>query len=287
MPPEQWHDAEERHRERADRLTAGWRSRRRDHTPDAVEDFLYTYYPTVPSRLRRWHPGAGVVLEGAASARSTWRWYKATSTGDAIVDAAAYIEARNRSIGYIDHLLHSVRSRTPAFGCFGMHEWAMVYHEPPGRHRHPIALRLGEKETDCVVDRTPIVCTHCDAYRFFTPDARPLNAFLPTREHQAELDQPGCLHANMDVYKWAMKLGPLVPGELLLDAFDLARRIRIVDMRASPYDVAALGLPPIRVEVDAGKREYARLQREFSSEAQVLRARLIDAIECARGADRH
>ena len=44
----------------------------------------------------------------------------------------------------------------------------------------------------------------------------------------------------MDVYKWAVKLGPLVPGELLLDAFELAREIRRLDMEAAPYDLGML-----------------------------------------------
>ena len=38
----------------------------------------------------------------------------------------------------------------------------------------------------------------------------------------------------MDVYKWATKLGPVVPGDLLLDCFELAREIRTLDMQASP-----------------------------------------------------
>lgn len=36
-----------------------------------------------------------------------------------------------------------------------------------------------------------------------------------------------------------MKLGPLVPGHLLLDAFELARDIRLLDMQAAPYDDVA------------------------------------------------
>ena len=67
------------------------------------------------------------------------------------------------------------------------------------------------------------------------------------------MEQPGCLHAAMDVYKWATKLGPLVPGDLLLDCFELAREIRRTDMQASPYDVSSYGL-------DAGRHRDARGQ---------------------------
>ena len=105
-------------------------------------------------------------------------------------------------------------------------------------------LRLGARGTDSVVEAASIRCTHYDAYRFFTPEALPRNAIRPSRETQVALEQPGCLHANMDLYKWAYKLGPIVPGELLLDCFELARDIRELDMRASPYDLSALGYEP-------------------------------------------
>ena len=32
-----------------------------------VHDFLFTYYSQRPAQLRRWHPGYGVALAGAAS----------------------------------------------------------------------------------------------------------------------------------------------------------------------------------------------------------------------------
>jgi len=97
-------------------------------------------------------------------------------------------------------------------------------------------------------------------------------------------EQPGCLHAGMDLYKWAGKLGPLIPGELLLDCFELARDIREVDMRASPYDVSAYRaadgepLAPIAIETPGGKREYVTLQRAFTRRANALRRRLLRRI---------
>ena len=92
----------------------------------------------------------------------------------------------------------------------------------------------------------------------------------------------------MDVYKWAAKLGPIVPGEVLLDAFVLARDIREVDMRASPYDVTGYAgadgtpLAPIAIETAAGKREYAELQRGFAECGNALRERVLAAIGAAR-----
>ncbi|HEU0182055.1 MAG TPA: 3-methyladenine DNA glycosylase, partial [Agromyces mariniharenae] len=144
-------------------------------------------------------------------------------------------------------------------------------------HRHPVPLRLGQDATDTVVEAHELRCTHIDAFRFFTPDAVPRNRFAPTRELQPELEQPGCLHAGMDVYKWAVKLGPLVPGELLLDAFELARDIRYLDMQASPYDMAPWGGEPVRIESPEGKAEYVRRQRVFADRGNALRARILEA----------
>jgi hypothetical protein len=81
----------------------------------------------------------------------------------------------------------------------------------------------------------------------------------------------------MDLYRWAYKLAPLVPSELVVDCFELAKEIRTLDMRASPYDLSDLGFDPVRVETADGRAEYTRQQREFATRAAVLRGRLIDA----------
>lgn len=175
----------------------------------------------------------------------------------------------------VERMLRLTASRAGSFGCFGLHEWAMVYRQR--EHRHRVPLRLGEAATDAVVEAHELRCTHIDAYRFFTPDAVPRNHFAPTREAQAELEQPGCLHAGMDVYKWAVKLGPLVPGEVLLDAFELARDIRYLDMQASPYDMEPWGGRPVRIETAEGKAEYVRRQRAFAERSNVLRHRVLEA----------
>jgi hypothetical protein len=80
----------------------------------------------------------------------------------------------------------------------------------------------------------------------------------------------------MDVYKWATKLGPAVPGDLLLDCFALARDIRTLDMQASPYDVSTYGLDPVAIETPEGKAEYVGRQRGFADRSNVLRTRLVD-----------
>src|SRR5690606_8256097 len=59
---DEWAERERAHAERADAFTAGWRARKPRREKHAIEDFLFTYYPTRPAQLRRWHPGPGVVL---------------------------------------------------------------------------------------------------------------------------------------------------------------------------------------------------------------------------------
>ena len=184
---------------------------------------------------------------------------------------------------FVAGLLAATASRPAATGCFGLHEWAMVYREPDDAHRHALPLRLGGAGTDAVVESHRIRCTHVDAYRFFTPDAVGRNTLTPTRQTQTAMEQPGCLHANMDLYKWALKLGPLVPGELLLDCFALAREIRTTDMQASPYDVTSYGLEPVAIETPEGKAEYVRRQRGFAARANALRVRLL-AVTAPAGA---
>ena len=47
-------------------------------------------------------------------------------------------------------------------------------------------------------------------------------------------------------------------------------------MRASPYDLAALGYPPVPIETPAGRAAYARAQAGFARRAAPLRERLVD-----------
>ncbi|MGR6966407.1 hypothetical protein ACU610_18270 [Geodermatophilus sp. URMC 61] len=79
-----------------------------------------------------------------------------------------------------------------------------------------------------------------------------------------------------DLYKWAYKLGPAVPGELLLDCFVLAADVRELDMRASPYDLRAAGYEPVAIETPEGKAQYVAAQREFARRGAGLRSRLLD-----------
>ena len=276
LPATRWAALSRAHEQRADAMTEGYRARRAAGEKHAIEDFLYTYYSTRPNQLRRWHPGAGVGLDGPAP-HATWRWYASGRDGVVALDRDAYLRDRGDTVRFVHSLLTATASRPAFTGCFGLHEWAMVYRAD--ERRHPLPLRLGQAGTDTVVESHPIRCTHFDAFRFFTDEAVALNRVQPTREAQIELEQPGCLHAAMDCHKWAGKLGPAVPGELALDCFALAHDIRRLDMQASPYDLSAYGEPAVAIETAEGKAEYVGRQRELGARASVLRRRLVEVCE--------
>jgi hypothetical protein len=96
------------------------------------------------------------------------------------------------------------------------------------------------------------------------------------------MEQPGCLHAGMDLYKYAFWFSPLVPSDLVMDCFENAARARALDMRASPYDMSPFGLEPIHVETPEGRREYAVEQMSLMTATTPLRGRLIAALSGLR-----
>lgn len=236
-----------------------------------VEDFLFEYYPYRPGQLLRWHAGAGFALERGGE-YLIHKGYR-EAPGGVTADPATLSAKRVESIRWLRKMLALTAARVAA-GCFGLHEWAMVYRAEAVRHEG-WPLRLAPEKIAAVVEETGPRCTHYDALRFFTPEARPLNRFAPTRETTAAHEQPSCLHANMDLYKWAMKLQPFSPSELVADCFALAREIRVLDMRASPYDFSAMELAPVPIETPEGRAEYEAAQREFARRSAPLRQRLI------------
>jgi hypothetical protein len=52
---------------------------------------------------------------------------------------------------------------------------------------------------------------------------------------------------------------------------------REIDMRASPYDLAAKGFDPIPIETQSGRQLYLELQQALELKSRPLRDRLIDA----------
>jgi len=270
----EWHELRDAHVARMRRFTGPHQERKLRKEKHPVMDFLFTYYSHRPVRLERWHPGPGVVLEDAAEYLE-FPHYKATPDGVAL-DVESFFQQRAKTVEFVQALLTATLGRPPRLGCFGLHEWAMVYRQRPEEVRHNAwPLRLGSDGTDRVVEASRIQCGHFDAFRFFTQPARPRNTLQPTREEQVANEQPGCLHANMDLFKWAYKMEPATPSDLVADCFELAADVRELDMQASPYDLAELGYGPVPIETAEGRAEYVRRQAVFAQRAQPLRERLV------------
>ena len=268
------------HRDLVEQLTAEQQIRRQRGQRHPVWDFMFSYYPVTPGKLKKWHPGFGVVL--LASKQEEFpvhlRKYYNNNDNRLTFDQEGYWQHRAETVRYVHQLLSATFERPARFNCFGLHEWAMVYRDD---RRHPDPLRLGIDGTNKVVEESNLRCTHYDAFRFFTPEAVPRNASLLRREDQIATDQPGCVHAGMDLYKWTTKLGALIPGELWLKTFRLACDFRALDMKASPYDLSDWGFDPIGIESSKGRAEYVRHQKQLSKRSQVLRLEILSIMEKA------
>lgn len=272
MFEDEWIRRRDAHHQRVTTLIGHYRDHRGDGNPNPVVDFLFTYYRLRPGQLQRWHPGFGTVLSGpAADEYARFSGYRRVQDG-VTVDRAV-LERRWETIEFVSRLLEATEGRPAQLGCFGLHEWAMVYRCKTRRHSAP--LRLGAAGTDAVVESLPLRCTHFDAFRFFTESARPRNSVQLSRRQQLVFEQPGCLHAAMDLYKWSVKLLPLLDSDVVMDAFELAYAARELDMRASPYDLRAYGYQPVRVETAPGRAEYVREQTAIASRAAAVRDTLL------------
>lgn len=278
LGPAEWRARRAAHEARADRLVEARRERAQKGERDPVEDFLFTYYPFRFAAVRRWTPGAGVALAEADELVVDRRFLRGS---DGLVRVALPDAVQAGRLEFSLRLCRAVATRAAFHGCFGLHEWAMVYGQAEQRRHGAWPLRLGAEGTDAVVRSMPVRCTHYDAFRFFTPGARPLNKLAPTLDARVDNEQPGCVHVTMDLFKWAMKAQPWVSADLAADAFELAHVARTVDMRASPYDFSAIGLKPIAIETAEGRSEYEAEQRRLSALAEPIRARLIAELERA------
>ena len=283
LDEESWRPRAEAHARRVDAWTADRLERAARGRRHPVDDFLFEYYPTRAGQLRRWHPGLGVAVSGATELAQDPA-YRVIGDGVVTVDPARFARRRD-GLAWVEGLVRRTADRPARLGCFGLHEWAMVYGLEQDEVRHESwPLRLAPQAIREVVDEQGVRCTHYDAFRFFTPESVPLNELAPTRATQPDLEQPGCLHATMDLYKWTSKYAALVGSDLVADTFALAREARGLDMEAAPYDLAALGYSPIPVETPDGRAEYVRRQRLLVERAAPLRARVADALSAGLAA---
>ena len=283
LPLATWQPQAAAHRTRAERHTAPARQRRERGIPHPIADFLFEYYPFPFSLLEHWHPPAGVMLEwpSAVPPDGYADKYYLLDDGCLTLDPRKLTSRQRQRMEWSLELLESTRDRTPNFACHGLHEWAMVYRGRQIRHEKTLRLRLSQAEIDAVVESRPVCCSHYDAFRFFAAEARPLNRLQPDLASRHLHEQPACLHANMDLYKWAAKAMPWIGSDLLLDCFELAVELRDLDMRASPYDLREWGREPVPIETPQGRATYELEQRRLSAAASPLRAKLINSLRQA------
>lgn len=331
LRPDEWRARARAHRDRV--LSAiGTDDSLAYDRDDPIRNFVFEYYSFKPKQLLHWSPGLGVGLQGVARADlgkmipTAKHWALDEETG-ALVLAPDGGALTQRKLGALRHGLEVLRAsvgREPHFLCHGLHEWAMLYHPsaateagvpPPQRHQRAVPLRVSQDELNACVESTPIRCTHYDAFRFFTEPARPLNRLGElTRPGQPAAEQPACVHAAMDLFKWVLKAMPYVDASLVPLTLRLALKARVLDMRASPYDVsrwacasppATAGaegddddapapvphgahqlspltladLSPIRVETSRGRAAYRAYQRALFAESQPIRESVLAEYE--------
>ena len=280
LPANIWHSLREDHQTKVMPWITPRLERRSRQESHPVDDFLFEYYPISTNKLLNWHPGFGKSLEATEIESEDFPSGSYEFIDDKIQIRKEWL-AKNQeaAIGLIDFLTKT-QERSVRSGCFGLHEWAMVLGAEDVRHEK-WPLRLSQEEIQATIDEVGLRCTHFDAFRFFTPIAAPLNPLQLTRIDQNDVEQPGCLHANMDLYKHSQRFAPIVGSEIVRSAFALAKDIRTVDMQTAPYDLADLGVVPIPVETQGGRDKFAELQLGFAQRAQTLRTELIDALKSA------
>jgi hypothetical protein len=273
LEPEEWNRLQHKHEAALSPVLDPYLENRSRQVKDPVLDFLFEYYHFRPSHLRRWSPGIRRALSGNGS---DWPEISELTLKKnlAFLDPRRFPDNRKESAAWILKLLEKSSTRKPSFGCFGMHEWAMVYRAGEVRHNQ-LPLRMGAEELAGFVESRPLVCTHFDAYRFFTHQARPLNKFELCRDTFIENEQPGCIHTNMDLYKWGFKMYPWISSDIIRKAFLLAVEARRIDMQASPYDLREKGLDPICIETEKGREEYLNKQRTIYNKSIPVRQQLM------------
>ena len=274
----QWRLLERKHREWVAPWIESYRKRRGLGETHPIYDFLFGYYQMNRQKLIQWRPMSNMRLEGDG-AKGFLKDERYSEFKDGIgLDPLSMSNKEVERIRWVANLIRLSSRRAPAFNCYGLHEWAMVYRSDRIRHEST-PLRLRNQQIEEVVHAMPIRCTHYDAFRFFTEDAKPLNAQILRQDDRANFEQFGCVHFNMDLYRWSYKLSPWIGSELMDDCFRLAIEARTLDMRASPYDLSKYGFEPIRIETQSGRIEYRAEQQAIYEKGQPLAKRLLHDCE--------
>jgi len=275
----EWQTRAVTHLERVQQFTRPRRERRSRGQVHPVYDFLFQYYSYSGGKLETWHPDPHERIVDGPEARERFNG-PVYHAADGVIsrNASALSSSDRETLENVVYVLSTTRDRPANFGCYGIHEWAMVYGGHDVRHAHIAPLRLPQPQVDAFVESRPVACSHFDAFRFFAPAAKPMNRVPLAWATRHDAEQPGCIHANMDLYRWAYTSMPWIGSDLLWRCFELAVELRVLDMQAGPYDLRAMGFEPVPVETAEGRDEYQRRQRELSARASVLRATLIDTV---------
>ncbi|HRD54938.1 MAG TPA: hypothetical protein PLC42_00930, partial [Parachlamydiaceae bacterium] len=145
-----------------------------------VHDFLFTYYTFSPTKLKQWVPALGqkILMTPTALQEYSWlaaSWFK-SDQNILELDQKRIQKSTLKAAAFVYELSENILKQPPRFNCFGLHEWAMVYKLSVDDLRHQgYPLRLKENDLAAFVESQNICCSHYDAYRFFTKEARPLN----------------------------------------------------------------------------------------------------------------
>jgi hypothetical protein len=276
LPEKEWKERMTHHHRKLEPWVIPHLKRHELDQEHAVYDFLFSYYSFRTSLLMRWSPGIAFLLAGQSASDFLKNADYTRFENNIGLDPKQFPQDRMESAEWILNLIEKTTSRPVQLGCSGLHEWAMEFENKTKRYPQ-IPLRMSPNELKEFVLSQNVCCTHYDAFRFFTPSAVPLNHLNPTKKTQPDFEQRGCLHVNMDLYKWAYKFYPWISSELIAETFFIALEAREIDMRASPYDLSHLGFSPLCIETSAGRTEYQNLQSEISEKAQPVREKLTQA----------
>lgn len=245
-----------------------------------VHDFLFIYYTFSPTKLKQWVPSLDQKILITPDLLEEYPWLSTDwfnfSDNLLELDKSRIPKSTFKAASFVHELSENILKQPSHFNCFGLHEWAMVYKLPKEEIRHQsYPLRLNENDLTRFLESQTICCSHYDAYRFFTKEAKPLNVLNPVQETRITMEQGGCLHANMDLYKWSTRFWPWIGSDYILKTFLLALEGRELDMRASPYDLKSAGYEPICIETEQGRLEYKQAQKKIAEKSNSLREELI------------
>eukprot|EP00954_Amorphochlora_amoebiformis_P018429 1326085-Amorphochlora_amoeboformis.AAC.2 len=103
-----------------------------------IYNFIFEYYMFKPKMLLQYSPGLGVRLEGAqpGDPALSSRGFSHDSWG-AWADPSLAKNKTVESLRWTRDLLKTTVDRKPELHCYGLHEWAMLYHPAESKEKPP------------------------------------------------------------------------------------------------------------------------------------------------------